>query len=262
MPPKASRAGAGRRAGRRAIALIPGYNKRMTEALIHMANPARAGLIVTQAAGGRNEPFTIAEDEFILRLKAQPNVTWDEVFARFPERTKFGSLQVRCSRGINPGSAGLADVQLFRRIHGINVSAPVPQNMYYTKANGVHLRNPGSNIAQPAYAAVVPIPANLLTPAPAAAITTVVAQNQAPVAVTAHPTPLASPVPVAQAAPTAPAGQTIPEVPAAQAVPAPLVITPATATTTVTPDGETSQKAEAGQFERDNDSETSEPEGK
>ena len=259
MPPKASRSGA----GRQAIALIPGYNKRMTEALIHMANPARAGLIVTQAAGGRNEPFTIAEDEFILRLKAQPNVTWDEVFARFPERTKFGSLQVRCSRGINPGSAGLADVQLFRQIHGINVSAPVPQNMYYTKANGVHLRNPGSNIAQPAYAAVVPIPANLLTPAPAAAITTVVAQNQALVAATAHPTPLTPPpVPVAQAAPTAPAGQTIPEVPAAQAVPAPLVITPATATTTVTPDDETSKKAEAGQFERDNDSETSEPEGK
>ena len=258
MPPKASRAGA----GRQAIALIPGYNKRMTEALIHMADPARAGLIVTQAAGGRNEPFTIAEDEFILRLKAQPNVTWDEVFARFPERTKFGSLQVRCSRGINSGSAGLADVQLFRQIHGINVSAPVPQNMYYTKANGVHLRNPGSNIAQPAYAAVVPIPANLLTPAPAAAITAVVAQNKAPVAATAHPTTLTPPpVLVGQAAPTAPALQQVPAEPATQAVPAPPVVASAM-TTTATPDDETSKKAEAGQFEHGNDSEMSKPEGK
>ena len=259
MPPKASRASA----GRQAIALIPGYNKRMTEALIHMADPARAGLIITQAAGGRNEPFTIAEDEFILRLKAQPNVTWDEVFAHFPERTKFGSLQVRCSRGINSGSAGLADVQLFRQIHGINVSAPVPQNMYYTKANGVHLRNPGSNIAQPAYAAVVPTPANLLTPAPAATITTVVAQNKAPVGATAHPTTLTPPpVPAGQAAPTAPASQQVPAVPATQAVPVPPVVTPATTTTTVTPDDETSKKAEAGQFEHDNDSEMSKPEGK
>lgn len=250
MPPKASRAGA----GRQAVALIPGYNKRMTEALIHMADPARAGLIVTQAAGGRNEPFTIAEDEFILRLKAQPNVTWDEVFAHFPERTKFGSLQVRCSRGINSGSAGLADVQLFRQVHGISVSAPVPQNMYYTKTNGVHLRNPGSNIAQPAYAAVVPIPANLLTPVPAAAITMVVAQNKAPVAATAHPTTLTPPpVPAGQAAPTAPAFQQ---------VPAPPVVTPATTTTTVTPDDETFKKAEAGQFEHDNDLGMSKLEGK
>ncbi|OCL06914.1 hypothetical protein AOQ84DRAFT_68086 [Glonium stellatum] len=249
MPPKASNA-VGRR---QTTGLIPGYNKRMTEALVHVADPARAGPIVARAAGGRNEPFTVAEDEFILRLKAQPNVTWDEVFTRFPERTKYGSLQVRCSRGINPGSAGLADVQLFRQIHGINVNTPIPQNMYYTKANGVHLRNPGSNIAQPAYAAVVPIPVNLLTTL-AVAATTGVAQNHALVAASAYPTPLA-PHPVL-------ATQPAPAVPAAQPVPATPAVTQATTTTIVGLEDETSEASETGQAERDEDSEMSNPEGK
>ncbi|OCK77669.1 hypothetical protein K432DRAFT_427829 [Lepidopterella palustris CBS 459.81] len=132
--------------------------RRVQDALARVANAGRAGPVVTvfPAAGQKNVPFTVEEDDLILRLKAY--VPWTTVKLAFPERSSPGTLQVRCARGLTATSAALRDVHEYRRQLGIEAGDQPPANTFYTRANGVHVCTPGSNVAQPLYIGQSPAP--------------------------------------------------------------------------------------------------------
>ncbi|KAF2493480.1 hypothetical protein BU16DRAFT_541166 [Lophium mytilinum] len=146
-------------------------SKRVAEAIARVTDPNRAGLIIVSAPPSGPAPFTVEEDDLILRLRSTTQLSWPEIGGRFPERGPRAniSVQVRQSRGLQASSKALTDVNAFRAHFGLTANA-LQNDVHFTRANGAYIRTPGSNVAVPAYGPTVAQAGGPQTAAPPAAV--------------------------------------------------------------------------------------------
>ncbi|KAF2812468.1 uncharacterized protein BDZ99DRAFT_569141 [Mytilinidion resinicola] len=169
------------------LTLKMALSKRVNDAITRANDANRAGPIIVSPPANRPVPFTVEEDDLILRLRSTTQLSWPEIGARFPERGRRAdiSVQVRQSRGLN--AKAMADVNAFRSHFGITANS-LQNDVHFTRANGAHIRTPGSNVAVPAYGLVTPT-----TGAPQVVIpSAVIVPSVAPIPTLPAPTPASS----------------------------------------------------------------------